>query len=243
MTAGPDQTITLPDDATLNGSASDDGLPVGSVLTVGWSRVSGPGQVTFANPSTARTSATFAVAGVYVLRLTASDGQLSSSVDVKVTVVPANQAPTVNAGPDQTITLPSGVTLNGTATDDGLPPGSTLTVAWSTVSGPGTASFDNPSAAATTATFSTSGQYVLRLTASDGQLSSSAGLTITVNPAVALPPDPTTVAPPLDPTVATDGGTSTEFLYTGDNPIQTGVAPGTNSAHPCRGAPGKGHDA
>jgi RHS repeat-associated protein len=42
-----------------------------------------------------------------------------------------------------------------------------------------------------------------------------------------LPPDPITIAPPLDPTVGTDIGTATEFLYTGPNPIQTGVAPGT----------------
>jgi RHS repeat-associated protein len=43
-------------------------------------------------------------------------------------------------------------------------------------------------------------------------------------------PDPTEVAPPLDPTVATDMAAATEFLYTGSNPIQTGVAPGTIEA-------------
>ncbi len=42
-----------------------------------------------------------------------------------------------------------------------------------------------------------------------------------------LPPDPGTVAPPVDPTVATTTHAATEFLYTGSNPIQTGVAPGT----------------
>jgi RHS repeat-associated protein len=42
-----------------------------------------------------------------------------------------------------------------------------------------------------------------------------------------LPPDPATIAPPLDPTVATDVFTATEFLYTGPEPIQTGVASGT----------------
>jgi len=45
-----------------------------------------------------------------------------------------------------------------------------------------------------------------------------------------LPPDPVTVAPPVDTTVATSIGTSTAFLYTGSNPIQTGVAPGTIEA-------------
>ncbi|MBK8742437.1 MAG: hypothetical protein IPM02_24415 [Betaproteobacteria bacterium] len=42
-----------------------------------------------------------------------------------------------------------------------------------------------------------------------------------------LPPDPGTVAPPPDPTVVTTILDSTAFLYTGPNPIQTGVAPGT----------------
>ena len=41
-----------------------------------------------------------------------------------------------------------------------------------------------------------------------------------------LPPDPATVAPPLDPTVATNMYDSTAFLYSGPYPIQTGVASG-----------------
>lgn len=96
----------------------------------------------------------------------------------------ANQAPTVNAGPDQTITLPSTAALDGTVTDDGLPAGSTLTQTWAKVSGPGTVTFGNASATDTTATFSTAGSYVLSLTASDGSLSSSDQTTVTANPPV-----------------------------------------------------------
>ena len=226
--AGPDQTITLPSTATLGGSATDDGLPPGSVLTIGWSKVSGPGSVTFGNASAAQTTAAFSEAGVYVLRLMASDGALASSDNVQVTVNPANQAPSVDAGPDQTITLPNTAALTGTVTDDGLPAGGTLTITWSAVSGPGTVTFSNSDAPSTTATFSTSGQYVVRLTANDSLLSSSDEVTVTVNPAGGgLPPDPGTVAPPVNRTVATNIGTSTEFLYTGPDPIQTGVAPGT----------------
>ena len=47
--------------------------------------------------------------------------------------------------------------------------------------------------------------------------------------ALPIPPDPSTVAPALDPTVTTTVFAATEFLYTGPNPIQTGVAPGTIS--------------
>ncbi len=42
-----------------------------------------------------------------------------------------------------------------------------------------------------------------------------------------IPPDPKEIAPELDQTVATDLATATEFLYTGETPIQTGVAPET----------------
>ena len=43
-----------------------------------------------------------------------------------------------------------------------------------------------------------------------------------------VPPTPgTIVAPPLDQSVATDLKAATEFLYTGADPIQTGVDPGT----------------
>ncbi len=41
------------------------------------------------------------------------------------------------------------------------------------------------------------------------------------------PPDPLSIAPPLDRSVATDPGTATAFLYTGSTPVQAGVAAGT----------------
>ena len=51
-----------------------------------------------------------------------------------------------------------------------------------------------------------------------------------VKNAVTGPPDPAQVAPPNDLTVTTDIAASTAFLYSGENPIQTGVAPGTIEA-------------
>src|SRR5207249_8873250 len=77
---------------------------------------------------------------------------------------------------------------------DGLPTG-TLTTTWSKVSGPGTTvTFGNLNARSTTASFSTSGSYVLRLTASDGALSSSSDITITVNPPAPVASGPGKVA-------------------------------------------------
>ena len=183
VNAGPNQTITLPVNiASLSGSATDDGKPAGSVLTFLWSKVAGPGTVSFANAASAGTTATFSQIGTYLLRLTASDSELTGSAEMRVTVLPQNDPPVVNAGPDQTITLPLNiVTLSGTASDDGMPAGSVLKTTWSVASGPGAVLFGNPSALSTTATFTAPGAYVLRLTADDSQFRNSDDVTITVN--------------------------------------------------------------
>jgi RHS repeat-associated protein len=179
--AGPTHTITLPTDtATLEGTASDDGLPTGSTLSVAWTKVSGPGAVTFANAGSAATSATFVEPGEYVLKLTASDGQLSSSDTTTITVIPRNQPPTVDAGEPQTIEMPALAELRGTVSDDAMPRGSTVTPTWSVVSGPGAVVFADPHAAATTAAFSAPGTYTLRLSASDTEFTVSDDVIITV---------------------------------------------------------------
>ncbi len=186
VSAGPDQTITLPAEASLNGTVTDDGLPDGT-LTRTWSKVSGPGTVTFDDASKEDPTASFGAAGSYVLRLTASDGALTTADDVTVTVNPtsgANAAPTVNAGPDQTITLSGAASLQGSVTDDGLPnsPGN-LTITWSKLNGPAnsTVTFANASSAQTTARFNVIGTYTLRLTGSDGALTTTDDVTVTVN--------------------------------------------------------------
>jgi hypothetical protein len=90
----------------------------------------------------------------------------------------------VSAGLDQTVTLPSNASLSGTVSDDGLPnPPAQVTTAWSKVSGPGTVSFGDPAKAATTASFSSAGTYVLRLSADDSVLTASDDITVSVQPA------------------------------------------------------------
>ena len=85
--AGSDQTITLPASATLNGTVSDDGLPIPpGLLTFGWTKFSGPGTVSFANANALQTTASFSTAGTYALRLTARDGASAVSDDLTVTV-------------------------------------------------------------------------------------------------------------------------------------------------------------
>ena len=99
--AGADQAITLPPDSTtLNGSAEDDGLPSPpGASTYTWTEVSGPHVVSFATPNAPSTDVTFPEAGVYVLRLTVSDSDLSAFDDVAVTVAGAvAPAVLINAG-------------------------------------------------------------------------------------------------------------------------------------------------
>ena len=88
VSAGPAQTVTLPAEALLDGTVGDDGLPVPpGAVTVTWSVVSGPGTVIFLNASAVDTRATFSTAGIYLLRLTASDGALDASATIEVTVL------------------------------------------------------------------------------------------------------------------------------------------------------------
>lgn len=202
VSAGANQTIQIENTATLNGTATDDGLPAGSTLEITWSVVSGPGQVIFANAHQAQTTATFSAPGTYLLRLTAFDTELTRFADVTITVKPTNHAPVVNAGPDLAITLPGTALLNGTATDDGLPAGSTLSVLWSVVSGPGQAGFNPINRAASIASFNTPGSYVLRLTANDSELTASDDVTVVVNPPA--PPAIVSINSPADGSTITN---------------------------------------
>ena len=215
VNAGSNQSITLPTNTvTLNGTVTDDGLP-NNTLIIAWTQMSGPGTVSFSSSSTAVTQATFSAAGTYVLQLSANDTQYTTTSQTTVTVnSPLNQPPVVNAGPNQTITLPTtSVTLNGTATDDGLPNG-TLTIAWSVISGAGTVTFSSPSTAVTTATFSAAGTDVLQLSANDSQYTSYSQVTITVKPSAVNQPPVVSAGPnqsiTLPTTAVTLNGTATD---------------------------------
>src|SRR5262249_21397686 len=71
---------------------------------------------------------------------------------------------------------------------------------------------------------SADGAHTVRLRAADkaGNVTPEQAVTFPLK-TVFTPDDP----PPVDMTVSTTVGASTQFLYTGNNPVQTGVAPGT----------------
>jgi hypothetical protein len=83
--AGPDASIAIEDSAPLEGLASDDGVP-SPVLTTTWSKVAGPGTVTFSDASSLSTTATFDAVGTYRLRLLADDSALQTPSEATVQV-------------------------------------------------------------------------------------------------------------------------------------------------------------
>jgi hypothetical protein len=90
---------------------------------------------------------------------------LNTATFTKLTVVPLNKAPIVDAG---SVASPatSPVALVGSASDDGLP--SPLTTLWTVASAPGAVVFGNTGSLSTNATFSVGGIYTLRLWGDDG---------------------------------------------------------------------------
>ena len=68
----------------------------------------------------------------YTLTAQASDGTANVTVPVTIRVTNVNEAPTANAGPDQSVSEGATVTLAGTGTD---PEGQTLTYDWTAPSG------------------------------------------------------------------------------------------------------------
>jgi Concanavalin A-like lectin/glucanases superfamily/K319L-like, PKD domain len=86
------------------------------------------------------------------------------------TFTTSNEAPVVDAGAKQNVWLESGsatVTLNGSATDDGLPnPPDSIAFEWTSVPSTGV-SFVNDTSAVTDVTFTVAGDYTLTLEADD----------------------------------------------------------------------------
>ncbi len=80
---GEGQGIATGSVLRLVAAAYDDTV---SGMTTTWTRISGPGPVTFGDASSPVTDASFSTAGSYLLRMSATDGSAVSNLDVTVTV-------------------------------------------------------------------------------------------------------------------------------------------------------------
>ncbi len=224
--AGPDQSALAGTTIHLNGAGSSD--PDGGPLSYQWALVSTPdgSQAVLSDPLTSTTTFLADRPGDYVAQLIVHDGQLASDPDTALIQValPPNVLPAITSAPLTAATVGQSYVYDVDATDaDGdvlvfslatAPAGMSLDVATGVIQWTPTAE----------------GTFAVTVTVSDGRggtASQSFKIVVSGGSSGNLPPDPAQVAPPLDPTVATPVADATKFLYTGPNPIQTGVTEGT----------------
>ena len=210
LVAPPDSLLTGADSVTVHGAATG-----GASLAV---TVNG-----LDAPRDANDSFTVQVPlpdeGWNTITAIADDGCQSASAVRHVQRDTQAPALAVSAPTDGATTTADSITVTGTASDASP---FTLTVNGAATPVDGSGAFSRNVALAL-------GSNTITVVATD-VLGHSTTVTrgVTRNPTgPQLPPDPSLVAPALDPTGVTTFVDQTAFLYTGAGPIQTGVAPGT----------------
>ncbi len=181
--AGEPQTVAEGATVTLNGSATDPDSDAAD-LSYAWTQTSGQ-QVTLSgadSPSPSFTAPTgLSADAVLVFSLTVSDGRLSASDSVNITVTNVNDAPSADAGENQSVDEGATVTLSGSGTDPDT--GDSLSYTWTQTSGQDVtlSGADSPSASFTAPTeLGVDAVLGFSLTVSDGRLSASASVNVTV---------------------------------------------------------------
>ncbi len=238
--AGPDQTVSSSGGqvgVTLDGSGSYD--PDGSVIEYAWTWTAG-GQV---KTATGVRPVIVLPSGQYSVQLIVSDGTASSQADyVSIVVLQSNQIPVANAGPDQTVVLPSGsgpasVGLNGSASYD--PDGTISQYFWSWTVG----TMQNTVTGVSPTILLPAGQFSVKLIVYDGEDYSQADyvqITVTQNnqaPVANAGPDQTkAVTSGNQASVILDGTGSSDpdstivayywsWIASGQNHTATGATP------------------
>lgn len=156
----------------LNGSTSTD--VDGDALTYQWSLITRPSGSTATLSSSTAVNPTFTAdrPGTYIAQLIVNDGEVNSAPATVTITTSAVQAPTANAGPNQTVKHGSQVTLAGSGTD---PQSLPLTFLWSLTTKPAgsTAVLSSTTVANPTFTADIPGIYVAQLIVNNGVLSSA----------------------------------------------------------------------
>ena len=178
--AGANRTITAPTVVQLDGSCSTD-IP-GHLLSYQWTVLGKPpGSSAAVSPATAvRPSFTANAAGDYVFQLVVKDGVLASPVST-VVISTNNTAPVANAGPDQHINAGALVNLDGSGSTDVN--GDLLSYQWAFLSRPAgsAATLSNPATPFPSFTADLAGSYLVQLTVTDGQASSTDEAAVTTS--------------------------------------------------------------
>ena len=192
VSAGADQTLTLPDNIlTLTASASDND---GSISTISWNQVGGPSGASIQTPGSLITRVEGLSEGEYLFSVSVTDDDAATASDtvfVKVNKQP-NSAPIAVGGADIQLVLPSNNTqLNATSSSD--PDGSVIRYTWSVISGPLQYEFGNATASSTSFYDLVQGKYIVQVTVQDND-----GLTDSDTLQVVVYPDPNNIAPVAD---------------------------------------------
>jgi PKD repeat protein len=230
--AGSDQTVTEGDSVQLAGSASD---VDDSSLTYSWTQTGGP-DVSLSDASAAQP--TFTAPDVdsptdLTFELTVSDGENQVTDAVTVTVessAPANQAPTADAGSDQTVAEGATVDLDASASSD--PDGDDLSYSWTQTGGPDVSLSDAQTATPTFTAPDVDADATLtfEVSVSDGQATDTDAVTVTVTadnqpPTADFTVDPSSPAPgeqvSFVASASSDDGTIESYEWTIDG-VDTG---------------------
>src|SRR5664280_2020334 len=187
QTLAPDWTITLPiNTITVSGSGSD---ADGTVVSYVWTKISGPSSYNIVNPTSVVTAINGLVQGVYQFQLKVTDNNGATATDImQITVNAApNQPPVANAGPDQTITLPTNsLTVSGSGSDAD---GTVVSYLWTKISGPTSYTIVSPTLTNTNITGLTQGVYQFQLKITDNNRATAIDvMQVTVNAAANVPP-------------------------------------------------------
>jgi azurin len=173
--AGADQSPIEGTLVTLSGLASSD--PDGDALIYKWTA---PAGITLSSLSASQPTFTAPAVTVntnYTFTLVVNDGKVDSPADqVTITVKRENQAPTANAGPDQSVNEGVIVTLDGTASND--PDSDPLTYLWTPPTGITLSSATASKPTFTAPEVNTDTQYTFSLVVNDGTVNSIANLVI-----------------------------------------------------------------
>ncbi len=189
VNAGPDQTINYVGLVSLNGTVTTSGGA--TVVSSAWAQLSGPNEVTIANPGVLNTTFQGINTGTYVFQLCVLDsGGGIGHDEVTYTVnVPPNTPPIADPGGDQLITLPTTTgALNGSGSSD--PDGSIAFYQWNQLSGPNTALIASPNAVYSNLSGLVEGTYQFQLIVTDNRDCSSSGacfVYVVANPCDSVP--------------------------------------------------------
>ncbi len=216
--AGVDQIITLPTSTiTLAGSGTD---ADGTVTGYSWFKLSGNTGDIITSPLTASTTVSFTQSGVYQYVLTVTDNLgLTGKDTVQITVNPAPLvAPTVNAGIDQTLQLPTTANLLATVT------GNISNVTWSFITVPSgsVAVFGTSATLATNITGLIAGVYSIKCTVLDfNGLTAKDTVQLTVNAAAVVTPPSCSAGTIGSYTLPISSTILTDVVTPGTNPVSS----------------------